>query len=245
MAVRKIVEIDEERCNGCGLCIPACHEGAIEIIDGKAKLVSDIYCDGLGDCLGHCPEGAINIVEREADEFDEEAVKERLEKMEEEDEGIGCSGGCPGSIALNFLENDKEDEKSKVEEERVEVKSELKQWPVQINLVPVNAPYFDNASLLICADCVPFAYPMLHSDLMKNKIVLIGCPKLDDASHYVSKLSEIFKTNSIKDITVARMEVPCCGSLGTIVEKALELAGKEDMPVQTVVTGIKGEKSMS
>lgn len=243
MAVRKIIEIDEEKCTGCGLCIPACKEGAIQIVDGKAKLVSDKYCDGLGDCLGHCPEGAIKIVEREAEEFDEEAVQNRLQELEGEE---GCSAaGCPGSEHFSFSKEAEEASgiDSAREAEAKNIEPQLRQWPVQINLVPVNASYFENASLLICADCVPFAYPALHSDLMKGKIVLIGCPKLDNAEHYITKLAEIFKTNNIKDITVARVEVACCSILEKIVDKALEKAAKEEeIPLNKIIIGIKGEK---
>lgn len=243
MLIRKIVEIDEEKCTGCGLCIPACKEGAIQIVDGKAKLVSDKYCDGLGDCLGHCPEGAIKIIEREADEFNEEAVQERLQELEDEE---GCSAaGCPGSDPITFSEEISE--KERVQKSPVEdIKPQLKQWPVQINLVPVDATYFEDASLLICADCVPFAYPALHSDLMKGKVVLIGCPKLDNAEHYAAKLAEIFKINSIKDITVARMEVACCSILEKIVDTALEKAGKKDaVPLNKIIISIKGKKKQN
>ncbi|MBZ4687902.1 MAG: hypothetical protein PWQ96_1092 [Clostridia bacterium] len=240
MVVRKIIQIDEDKCNGCGLCVPACHEGALQIVDGKAKLVSDKYCDGLGDCLGECPQDAIKIVEREADEYDDKAVQERLAKLnKEKEEGDSChTGGCPGSRMMSFVEEPEQGEAAKTD--NIRLKSQLRQWPVQITLVPPDAPYFEDASLLVCADCVPFAYPNLHNDFMKDRVVLVGCPKLDNAEHYLEKFAEIFRLNNIKDITLTRMEVPCCGGMRIILEKALQIAGK-DIPINDVVVGIKGD----
>ncbi|WP_028308526.1 ATP-binding protein [Desulfitibacter alkalitolerans] len=237
--IRRIVSINEEKCNGCGLCIPACHEGAIQIIDGKAKLLEDKLCDGIGDCLGECPLGAIEIIEREADEFDEEAVKEHLAKLEnkakpQDRHKIPC--GCPGTMSRMFEDKVEEDTE---EGETAEVKSTLRQWPVQLSLVPVNAPYFENAELLIAADCAPFAYGNFHQ-LQKGKAIAIGCPKLDDGNYYADKLTQILKSNNIRKITVARMEVPCCGGLNSIVNHAVAQSGKE-IPVETKTISIQGK----
>ncbi len=237
MMIRKIVHINEEKCNGCGLCIPACHEGAIQIINGKARLIADKLCDGIGDCLGECPEGAIEIIEREADAYDEEAVKEHLAKRDGEEQSqdkhkIPC--GCPGTLSRMF----KPQSESETEETAMEVKSTLRQWPVQLSLVPVNAPYFENAELLIAADCVPVAYGD-YQKLQKGKAVAIGCPKLDNGNFYVEKLSQILKANNINKITIARMEVPCCGGLNSIVNEALRISGK-NIPVETKTISIQG-----
>lgn len=208
--IRRIIKIDEEKCNGCGLCVNACHEGAIALVDGKAKLIRDDYCDGLGDCLPSCPTGAISFEQREAAAYDEEAVKARAKQ----------GFGCPSSRLKTF------DRTEEVEEKReVRGKSELRQWPVQIKLVPVNAPYFDNANLLVCADCAAFAYANLHSDFMKGRITLIGCPKLDNVD-YSQKLTQIIENNNIKSVTVVRMEVPCCGGLEYMSTTALKNSGK-------------------
>ena len=242
---RRIVQINEEKCNGCGLCIPACHEGAIEIIDGKAKLLAEKLCDGIGDCLGECPLGAIEIIEREADDFDEEAVQQRLKELNEKKPSVpshgGCPGskpqvfgGCPGSMARTFNDGDAEDQE-------VQLNSALRQWPVQLSLVPVNAPYFENAELLLAADCVPFAYPNFHQKLLKGKAVAIACPKLDNVNPYIYKLAEIIKTNNLKGITIARMEVPCCGGLAMIVKEAIKVAGI-DVKVTEKVIGVRGNE---
>jgi Pyruvate/2-oxoacid:ferredoxin oxidoreductase delta subunit len=256
MATRKIIKIDEEKCTGCGLCIPNCAEGALQIVGGKVKLVKDIYCDGLGACLGHCPEDALTIEEREAPEFDVEAVEKYLEEQKKADSKPGgepqaegrppfpgpaaCPSsspmGCPSSRAMQF----------KPAESRVEPNvgtrstSALSHWPVQLNLVPVNAPYFQNADLLIVADCVPFAYPNLHQDFLSGKAVVVGCPKLDDVEHYRDKLTEIFRTNSIKSITLPFMEVPCCFGLVKATEDALRASGKK-IPLNKVKVSIRGE----
>ncbi|MFZ2410127.1 MAG: 4Fe-4S binding protein [Candidatus Methanoperedens sp.] len=234
---RSIVSIDEEKCNGCGLCIPNCAEGAIKIINGKAKLVDDRFCDGLGACLGHCPQDAITIIERDATEFDEEAVKVHLKpKMAEKkvEKSIPC--GCPGSMAMDFRS-----EKKSVGGATARQKSELRQWPVQLTLVSPEASYFRDAELLVAADCVPFAYPNFHSDFLAGKSVIIGCPKLDDAESYVDKLAEMLKKNNIKSITLVNMEVPCCFGLQRIVEEAVARSGKV-LPIRQTVITIRGEK---
>lgn len=245
MAVRKIIHIDEEKCNGCGLCVPNCAEGAIQIINGKAKLVKDSYCDGLGACLGHCPQGALKMIEREAEDFNEEEAMKFAEKMKERKQHRGQQrGGCPGS-SVRIMENSnnsKDDNSTKVNscDISVSIKSQLKSWPVQLNLVPVNAPFFDKADLLVTADCVPFAYANYHLDLLKGKVTVIGCPKLDDIEHYISKLTAIISGNNLKSITVAFMEVPCCSGIVKAVDIALERSGKS-IPVSRVRVGIGGE----
>ncbi|HEY9060559.1 MAG TPA: 4Fe-4S binding protein [Pseudobacteroides sp.] len=221
---RKIISINEDKCNGCGLCINACHEGALQLIDGKAKLITDSYCDGLGACLPDCPTGAMEIIEREAAEFDEELVKARMEEMsaaQKKAEAKPLACGCPGMHAKTI------EKKAQPVQERVEgpLESQLRQWPCQIKLVPVNAPYFNNAHLLVAADCTAYAYANIHQEFMKNKITIIGCPKLDDID-YAEKLGEIIKRNEIKSVTVLRMEVPCCGGIVAAVKKALIESGK-------------------
>lgn len=233
MVLRKIVKIDEEKCNGCGECIPNCAEGALKIIDGKAKIVDDIYCDGLGACLGHCPEDAITVIEREAPEFDEQAVHEYLAQQKQaEPETLAC--GCPSSH-VQVLEP-----KQAETTEAAPISSSLRQWPVQLNLVPIKAPWFQNADLLIMADCVPVAYPELHQKLLKNKAVMIGCPKFDNGQAYIEKLTEILKQNSIKSMTVATMEVPCCNGLQRIAELALQASGKV-IPTQKLRVRVNGD----
>ncbi|HEX2985482.1 MAG TPA: 4Fe-4S binding protein [Caproiciproducens sp.] len=214
---RKIVNINSEKCNGCGLCVNACHEGALKLIDGKAVLTSDSYCDGLGNCLPECPTGAIEIIEREADDYNEEAVKAR---MQGKPAGQPHLGGCPGSRMRTI-------ERQAARPAAAEIpamQSELRQWPCQIKLVPVNAPYFQGANLVICADCTAYAYPNIHR-FMRNKITLIGCPKLDDED-YSEKLAAILSLNDIQSVTVVRMEVPCCGGMVHYVKNALQNSGK-------------------
>lgn len=223
---RKIVTIHEEKCNGCGLCVQACHEGALELINGKAVLLSDVYCDGLGDCLPQCPVDAIEIIEREAEEFDKELVEKRMEERkqqkEEQKEEMPC--GCPGHHAKVI--NHKVTVKSKNEPtEKIELTSQLRQWPVQLKLVSPMAPYFEGAHVLVAADCTAFAYANIHQDFMKGKVTLIGCPKLDDAD-YSEKLTAILKNNDIKSLTVLRMEVPCCGGIVNAVKNAIISSGK-------------------
>jgi len=233
MSKRKIIRIDEEKCTGCGLCVLNCAEGALQIIEGKAKLVKEIYCDGLGACLGHCPEGAITIEERDAKAFNEEAVKKHLEEMEKkEDKKLPC--GCLGTAVKSFKPIGAKDNGL-----RVKGVSELMNWPVQLKLIPVEAPYLKNADLLIAADCVGFAYPDFHQDLLKQKALLIACPKLDDGNMYIEKLAEIFRANNLKSITVAHMEVPCCFGLNHIVSEALRLSGRK-IPLKEITIGIQG-----
>jgi len=239
MTTRKIVKIDEEKCTGCGLCIPNCAEGALQIVDGKAKLVSEKFCDGLGACLGHCPEDAITVIEREAEDFDEKAVEALLHKQKESQPRLepqpvftGCSSPRSMHFKVNETESGKEVMGSSV--------SMLSHWPVQLKLVPINAPYFQDANLLVTADCVPFAYVNFHQDFLKGKAVVVGCPKLDDIQYYKEKLTEIFKANSIKGVTVPYMEVPCCFGLVKATEDAIAASGK-NIPLKKIKIGIRGE----
>ena len=230
---RRIINIDEEKCNGCGACAQACHEGAIGMVNGKAKLLRDDYCDGLGDCLPTCPTGAITFVEREAAEYDEKAVLENKRKKL----AAAIPHGCPGHQLRRF-ERAEEESNDEAKSEHRSV-SRLGQWPCQIKLVPVNAPYFNGAKLLIAADCTAYAYANMHEDFMKGKITLIGCPKLDDTD-YSEKLTEIIATNDIKSVTVIRMEVPCCGGLEAAAKKALQASGKF-IPWQVVTLSLDGK----
>jgi len=216
--IRRIIQIDEEKCNGCGLCAKACHEGAIGMVDGKAKLLRDDYCDGLGDCLPACPTGAITFVEREAAAYDEAAVLAAKEAKEAKKAPLPC--GCPGTMAKTLQPNP---EPAPTEIHRSA--SQLRQWPVQIKLAPVNAPWFDGAKLLIAADCTAYAYANFHQDFIRNHITLVGCPKLDSVD-YSEKLTEIIRSNDIKSVTVIRMEVPCCGGIEQAVKTALQASGK-------------------
>lgn len=216
---RKIVKIHEERCNGCGLCVNACHEGALELVNGKAVLLSDVYCDGLGDCLPQCPVDAIEIIEREAEEFDKELVEKRMQERKQSEEPLPC--GCPGHQAKVINHKTA----LKVKEEKIELTSQLRQWPVQIKLVSPMAPYFNGADILVAADCTAYAYANIHQEFMKGKITLIGCPKLDDID-YSEKLTAILKNNEVKSITVLRMEVPCCAGIVNAVKNAIIQSGK-------------------
>lgn len=256
MAKRKIIKIEEEKCNGCGLCIPNCPEGALQIIDGKARLISDLFCDGLGACIGHCPQGAITIEEREAEKYDEKKVMENIVKQGKNtiiahlnhlkghnefgylkeamdylvtkgikirpadliNTPVASHGGCPGSN-----------------------KPQLVTWPVQLKLVPAFAPFLNGADILIVADCVPFAYADFHEDLLKGRILLVGCPKLDDVSYYKEKISQIINNNDIKSITYAHMEVPCCFGLLPVIKEAIASSGK-NIPFSDVTISIKGER---
>ncbi len=314
---RKIITIDDEKCNGCGACIPDCAEGALQMIDGKARLISDLFCDGLGACIGSCPEGAISIEEREAEPYDETKVmahiakqgantikahlahmqdhgedeflregiaylvendievpaeflqskcacgelgdapggKEAIAQLVKEEEkckepvidrgpepaghGHSHGGGCPGSRLMNF-----DGAAPPCEEETVTagpMPSRLRQWPVQLMLIPPHAPFLNGADLLFAADCVPFAYPDFHEKLLKGRVCIVGCPKLDDAQHYLEKMTEIFKLNDVKSIMIAYMEVPCCGGMIRIVEEALKASGK-NIPVAKQKIGIKGDE---
>ncbi len=222
--IRKIIHIDEEKCNGCGLCAEACHEGAIDIVDGKAKLMREHFCDGFGDCLPNCPTGAITF-EREAPAYDEAAVKAAQAKKEEKMmmEHVH-EGGCPGSKMMQFKATQEE---STLEQSQTYMKpvSRLGQWPCQIKLLPTEAPFYNGAKLLIAADCTAYAYANMHEDFMKGKITVIGCPKLD-AIDYSEKLTDIIRNNDIKSVTIVRMEVPCCGGLQRAAENALRNSGK-------------------
>lgn len=272
---RNIIRIDEKKCNGCGDCIPNCPEGALQIIDGKARLISDLFCDGLGACIGHCPEGAITIEEREAQDYDERKVmtnivkqgknviqahllhlkehnqdkyfKEALDFLKEKRIDVAPlqekahahapgSSDCPGSKIMDFSKR----AKSKSSAANVSVQSELGQWPVQIMLVPPFAPYLNNADILIAADCVPFAYANFHQDLLKGKVLLVGCPKLDDIGVYEEKIAQILQQNEVKSITYAHMEVPCCFGLVGVINSAISASGK-DVQFKEITISIKGE----
>jgi len=238
--VRKIIEIDEEKCDGCGQCILACAEGALELVDGKAKVVSDNYCDGLGACIGECPQGALRIVERKAEEFDPEAVEEYLkEKEKEQKQTAGAPSGaiCPSARVQVFESSCASANEPVVYEGGG---SALTHWPVQIRLVPPTAPFLKNAHLLVAADCVPVAYPRFHSDLLQGKVVLLGCPKFDDVREYVKRFEEIFRQAGIRSVTTVEMEVPCCSALASIVKKGMAEAGKT-IPMEEIVVGSRGD----
>ena len=232
---RKIVQIDEEKCNGCGACAAACHEGAIAMVEGKARLLRDDYCDGLGDCLPACPVDAIQIMEREAAAYDEAAVKARLAQLQQQKEAP-AAGGCPGSRARTLARTERE--KSREPEQVNHPQSRLMQWPVQIKLVPVQAPWLDGAKLLIAADCTAYAYANFHERFIRGHITLVGCPKLDGVD-YADKLAEILSRNDIRQVTVVRMEVPCCGGLEMAVKTALQRSGKL-IPWQVVTISTDG-----
>ena len=223
---RRIIEIDENKCNGCGACAAACHEGAIAMVNGKAKLMRDDYCDGLGDCLPACPTGAIAFVEREAAAYDEAAV---LAAKARKEQTLPC--GCPGSAAKAI-------QRQEAPADHAPQPSQLRQWPVQIKLAPVNAPWFAGADLLVAADCTAYAYGSFHSDFIKGRVTLVGCPKLD-AVDYAVKLTEILRCNDIGSVTVVRMEVPCCGGIEMAVKKALQNSGKS-IPCHVAVISTDG-----
>jgi NAD-dependent dihydropyrimidine dehydrogenase PreA subunit len=235
--IRKIIHIDEEKCTGCGLCIPTCHEGAIAIIDGKARLIGEKLCDGLGNCLGTCPQDAIHIEEREAEEFDEAAVKAHTAApVTATPMPVHTGFSCPSARSFTI------ERQIPVADSQSAQPSQLGQWPVQLHLVPANAPYFQDADLLLAADCVPFAYAGFHSDLLAGKAVAIGCPKLDDGEAYLAKLTAILHQSTIRSITIAYMEVPCCYGLVHLVQLALAASGKE-IPVELKKISIHGEIS--
>ena len=235
--IRKIIRIDKEKCNGCGACADACHEGAIDIIHGKAELVREHFCDGLGDCLPECPTGAISFEEREAPEYDEKAVKEAQKKILAKNQTMATHVGCPGSKSKQIQR--KETSETKKLSSNADQVSSLQNWPVQIKLAPVNAPYFNDAKLLIAADCTAYAYASFHQDFIRNKITLIGCPKLDQVD-YSEKLTAIIQNNNIQSVTIVRMEVPCCGGLEMAAKKALQNSGKF-IPWQVVTISIDGK----
>ena len=234
MTLRNIVKIDEEKCNGCGQCAIACAEGAIEIINGKAKLVSEIYCDGLGACIEHCPQDAITIEQREVAEFDEEATKVRLAKKENKQ--IQTDFVCPG-MATKKLQA-----KGETTDSAAKVPSQLTHWPVQLKLVPPQAPYFANADLLLVSDCVPFAMGDFHNRFLKDHSIIVGCPKLDDAEFYIEKLAAILKANKLNSLTVSHMEVPCCSGLTHIARQAIS-KNKIEMSFEDVTIDLKGNVS--
>jgi Fe-S-cluster-containing hydrogenase component 2 len=245
--LRKIIKIDDELCDGCGNCVPSCAEGALEIIDGKARVIADLYCDGLGACLGECPTGALSIVEREADEFDEKAVEEHLAKQTDDAPPTMpmVSGGCPSARLQTFAPREAAPfpNASRAVEQpaaREQSESALSHWPVQIMLVPPTAPFLKNADLLVVADCVPVTYPDFHRDFLKGKAVMMGCPKFDDAQHYIEKFSQICKVSGIKSITNVVMEVPCCSALPMIVQKGMQLSGVK-IPMEEVVISTRGK----
>lgn len=277
MAKRKIIKIDEKKCTGCSLCIPNCPEGALQIIDGKARLISDLFCDGLGACIGHCPEGAISIEERDAEAYDEKTVmlniikqgknviKAHLQHLKEHGENKLLSdalavlkekkikspleenathaphthgmAGCPGAKVMDFRKKT-----STVKKDRAipTMESELTQWPIQIMLVPPHAPYLNNCDLLIAADCVPFAYPNFHTDLLKGKVVLVGCPKLDDIAFYKERISQIVRNQNLKSITYVYMEVPCCHGMVNVIQSAISDSGK-NIPFEDIMISIRGQ----
>lgn len=230
---RKIIEIDEELCDGCGQCVPGCAEGALVIIDGKARLVAEKYCDGLGACLGDCPTGALKVVERTAEFFDEEAVEDFLQaKKEAEKQQDAVPGGCPSANLQSFP--------AQTPCQSTNKPSALSHWPVQIRLVPPTAPFLKNADLLIAADCTPIAYPQFHRDFLAGRVVLMGCPKFDDQQLYIDKFAEIFLSAEIKSITSLIMEVPCCGSMRGILAEALKRANRK-IEVNEVMINARGE----
>jgi NAD-dependent dihydropyrimidine dehydrogenase PreA subunit len=252
--MREIVRIDEDKCDGCGLCVPACAEGAIQIIDGKAKLLADNLCDGLGACLGHCPKDAIIIEKRAADEFDEEAVDHHLKAIgrpplphpsvtpdptpsAHAHAGGGGGGGCPSARLMHFAPKAPA---VVADDEPGNRPSELRQWPVQMHLVPPTAPFLQGADLLLAADCAAFAYADFHRDLLKGKALLIGCPKLDDGQAYLQKLTAMLQQNDIKRLTVVHMEVPCCSGLVMMARQAVAQSGK-NVPLETIRVGVQGE----
>ncbi|OGW74705.1 MAG: 4Fe-4S ferredoxin [Omnitrophica bacterium RBG_13_46_9] len=285
MSERKIIKIDKNKCTGCGLCIPNCPEGALQLIDGKVTLISDLFCDGLGGCIGHCPEGAITVEKREAEQYDEKKVMENIakqgknvikahlshlrdhgehkylrqameflkerdmeipvEKPTKADHPLPC--GCPGSSVMEFSVTPakggqvRKEETPEGGESGPGLVSQLRQWPIQIKLVPPVAPYLADADLLIAADCVPFSYADFHDDFLKGRILLVGCPKLDDSEFYKERITQILKNNDIKSIVCIHMEVPCCFGMLQIVKRALEASGKE-IPFKDITIGIKGDK---
>ena len=230
MALRNIVKIDEEKCDGCGQCVNACAEGAIKIVDGKARLVSEIYCDGLGACIGHCPRDAITIEKRQAEEFDEEATKAHLAKQDSQKQADFV---CPGMRIQKLRE------KGRTVDSTAPVPSQLSHWPVQLKLVSPSAPYFDNADLLLVADCVPFAMGNFHSRFLKDNSIAVGCPKLDDTEFYIEKLAAILQANKLNSLTVIHMEVPCCSGLTQIAREAIT-KNKIEMSFEDVTIDLKG-----
>ncbi|GMQ79760.1 MAG: 4Fe-4S dicluster domain-containing protein [Thermodesulfobacteriota bacterium] len=240
--LRKIIEIDEELCDGCGQCVPSCAEGALEIVDGKAQIIADKLCDGLGACLGECPTGALKVIERKADEFDEEAVEEHLEEKAKETakvkQQMPC--GCPSTHIQTFVPIESHPKAQIPSAIGTDSKSALSHWPVQIRLIPPQAPFLKEANLLVLAYCVAVAYANLHKDFMNGKVVMMGCPKFDGADEYIEKFADLFKTAGIKSITTVYMEVPCCSGLPMIVKKGLEASG-QTIPMNDVIVSTRGK----
>jgi NAD-dependent dihydropyrimidine dehydrogenase PreA subunit len=239
---RQIIKIDENKCNGCGACVPACKEGALQIIDGKARLVSEVYCDGLGACLGDCPTGALKIEEREVEAFDEDAVEEHLASSGHGSritghEDLPC--GCPGTMARKIRVKIETEVGKKTNTKSMQ--SELGQWPIQLTLIPVMAPYLKNADFVLLADCTAVAYANLHRDFIKDRVIALACPKLDDTEPYVEKLAQMMKVNDFNSVEVVMMEVPCCGGLSHVLDRAKELAGVDVKIKKTIIT-IEGER---
>jgi ferredoxin len=232
---RKIIKIDEGKCDGCGVCVPACVEGALQIINGKAKLTSETYCDGLGACIGECPQGAITIEEREAEDFDDEAVRRHLEEKEKATEKLPC--GCSSATVVRF---DGRESAGPVSEESISCQSTLGHWPVQLTLVPPTAPFLQGADLLVVADCVPFAYADFHQHFLRDHALVVACPKLDDFHAHQEKLTQLLRQAEVKSLTVVHMEVPCCSGLVHMAKQAMQSSGK-DIPFREVTVGIKGD----
>jgi NAD-dependent dihydropyrimidine dehydrogenase PreA subunit len=238
--LRKIIEINEELCDGCGKCVPDCAEGALKVVDGKVKVLADIYCDGLGACLDSCPTDALKIVEREADEFDEEAVVELLESMKDKQENEPLAPSL-GNVGLKIETPCQSANKPRFDLGPAKSSdTSLSHWPVQIRLVPAQAPFLKNADLLVAADCVPVAYPHFHRDFLAGRVIMMGCPKFDDVNGYVEKFVEVFQKAKPKSIKLAIMEVPCCAGMRMIVKEALKQAGM-DIPMEEVIVGARGE----
>jgi NAD-dependent dihydropyrimidine dehydrogenase PreA subunit len=239
---RKIIQIDDELCDGCGNCVPGCAEGALQIIDGKARVVADKFCDGLGACIGDCPTGALKIIEREADDFDERAVEAHLASLPKQAPEISptAPAGCPSANVEMLTPISSCEQANEPATLPTDQASALAHWPVQIRLVPPEAPFLKGASLLIVADCVPIAFPSLHRDFLRGKAVMMGCPKFDEVEMYIEKFAQIFTVAGIKDITAMVMEVPCCSGLPMIIQKGLEKAGKT-IPMEEVVISTRGQ----
>lgn len=232
--LRKIIKIDEDKCNGCGACVPACAEGALQIINGKAKLISETYCDGLGACLGECPQGAITIEEREAEEFNEQVVKAHLEEQKHDEKELPCA--CFSTTVTRFERQEAPDTHLK---ETADQQSMLSHWPVQLALVPPTAHFLQGTELVLTADCVPFAYAGFHRDFLESHSLLVACPKLDDFQAHLKKLTDILNQSSVKSLTVVHMEVPCCSGLVHMARQAIKPSGK-DIPFEEVTVSIKG-----
>jgi len=238
--IRKVIEINEELCDGCGQCVPDCAEGALQIVDGKVKMLADKYCDGLGACLEACPKDALNIIEREADEFDEEAVMELLQSRKDIEKEGGTAAVSPGLANLKIETPCQAANKPRADFVTGKSDSSLSHWPVQIRLVPAQAPFLKNADLLVAADCVPVAYPHFHRDFLADRVIMMGCPKFDDVNGYVQKFVEVFQEAKPKSIKLAIMEVPCCSGMRMIIKEALKQADM-DIPLEEVIVGARGE----